>query len=129
MNNDKNSHQSTPSGTTAHPEQTVPDNNHDETSSGDISYAEWREKYRPIKNPIYPNSKFEGTMFWPNGEGFHFVCSYPLQNIWTLTSMCGYRPIISEGYFPHDVEGFFVTEVPWPHDQSFSIKLDGPNYE
>jgi hypothetical protein len=26
MNNDKNSHQITPSGTTAHPEQTVPDN-------------------------------------------------------------------------------------------------------
>jgi len=27
MNNDKNSHHLTPSGTTAHPEQTVPDNN------------------------------------------------------------------------------------------------------
>jgi hypothetical protein len=27
MNNDKNSHPITPSGTTAHPEQTVPDNN------------------------------------------------------------------------------------------------------
>ena len=61
MNNDKNSHQITSSGTTAHPEQTVPDNNPASNRLTDTILAECHELVR-----LSEYDTKAGISIWPH---------------------------------------------------------------
>jgi hypothetical protein len=126
MNNDKNSHQITSSGTTAHPEQTVPDNQQRKTplqKRARISYEQWLEKYRPIKNPFDSDAPFEGCMFETYGADLEFVHIQPARKIWTLLD-CDGKLILCEGFHYVNRHGYFISEVDFPADFFFSIKAD-----
>jgi hypothetical protein len=113
MNNDKNSHQITSSGTTAQPEQTVPDTN----PSKRLSYKEWREKFRPIKNP-FTDSYFHGTLFRPDGVEFEMVRTFPLRQIWSVVCEDDLCSLISNSVFGIDhIFGFIITEVDAPQER------------
>jgi hypothetical protein len=118
MNNDKNSHQITSSGTTAHPEQTVPDNN-----PATLSYKEWREKFRPIKNP-FTDAHFHGTLFRRHGVEFEMLSSFPLRQIWAVVCEDDFCSTISSYVARvHHIFGFIITEVAAPHDRVVKIPV------
>jgi hypothetical protein len=127
MKTDKNSQTATTSGTLPQPEQTVSDSNSNQPSKGRMSYEAWRAKYRPLKNYFNPKAEYDGTLYRSIGPDFSFVRRCPLRNIWTLTDMCGYHPMISEGVCNFDRRGYFITEVPAPENQRFRIELASDN--
>ncbi len=117
MNNDKNSHHLTPSGTTAHPEQTVPDNN----PAKRLSYKEWREKFRPIKNP-FTDAHFHGTLFRPDGVELEMIRSFPLSQTWSVVCEDDLYSIISNNVVGVDqIFGFIITEVAAPQERLVEI--------
>ena len=119
MNNDKNSHQITPSGTTAHPEQTVPDNNpasHSLTKSGARNSAHQKPVHRrtvpwntvsPIRRPICnaPHISSEPSLVRRlRGR--------------SLLNYLQYVAAVDDG-----ILGFIVTEVDAPHDRLVEIPV------
>jgi hypothetical protein len=119
MKYDKNSHQITSSGTTAHPEQTVPDNN----PAKQLSYKEWREKFRPIKNP-FTDAHFHGTLFRRYGVEFEMLSSFPLRQIWAVVCEDDFCSTISSYVARvHHIFGFIITEVAAPHDRVVKIPV------
>ena len=94
MNNDKNSHQITPSGTTAHPEQTVPDNNHNTRT------APQPEANRAVKSPSYDLWQDPFALF--DLERFNFVAGVILLVFalsWTGCELFTVRPEIKQAIY------------------------------
>jgi len=85
-----------------------------------ISWTEWEEKYKPIRNPNSPDPGFWGCMFETYGsdiatlEEMHVDGKY----FWTLVDNnpnSVYLDIIS-GVHVFNRMGYFVTEVPWEEE-------------
>jgi hypothetical protein len=146
MNNDKNSHPITPSGTTAHPEQTLPDNNPAKavpSNCDELTFAQWFKKYRPRVNrktpaptklkikgsigyegrPRKTTGFFNGRLFWMKGAEFRFVLKQPLNKIWTLIDE-GDHCFIHAGFYRGKELGYFVTNVAAPANRIFHILAD-----
>jgi hypothetical protein len=119
MKYDKNSHSVTPSGTTAQPEQTVPDNEPAER----LSYKEWREKFRPIKNP-FTDAHFHGTLFRRHGAEFEMLSSFPLRQIWAVVCEDDFcSTIYNYVARVRHVFGFIITEVDAPQGRVVEIPV------
>jgi hypothetical protein len=147
MKNDKNSHKITPSGTTAQPEQTVPDNRQESPVPQfceAITFAQWFKKYRPMVNRIAPpppakflrftgikvpkkwprkSGFFNGRLFWMKGAEFRFVLKQPLNKIWTLIDE-GNHCFVHAGFHRGSELGYFVTHVAAPANRIFHILAD-----
>lgn len=78
-----------------------------------LSFDEWKEKYKPVLNPLhFQNNRFR-ELFGTNGPERSYVEkiheSAPL-TIWTLST----QETISNGLsYGLDRDGFFITEIPF----------------
>lgn len=87
-----------------------------------MTYDEWVEIYRPIKNPFNDSRGFDGIMFETFGEELDMVRATPDPRcIWTF--ICGEADTISSGWHLVNRMGYFITEVPFDGD-FLEIDLD-----
>lgn len=92
-----------------------------------MTYEEWIEQHKPIKNEIALNASYDGTMFETYGEEVEFVKAQYPYTIWTLLDEDGHTWIAAGWHFVNRM-GYFITEVPWT-DEHLEIVLDEPRYE
>lgn len=75
----------------------------------------WFEKHKPIKNEIYPESPFDGTLFETYGKewvAFIKIAERRPRHAWTLVENDGIQTIIA-GLRHVNRLGYFFTEIPW----------------
>jgi hypothetical protein len=82
-----------------------------------IEYEEWFAKYKPILNTIEANSSFDGFMFETYGEEVNTVRLKEDNLIWTMVDSDQTDGIILvPGYHFVNRIGYFITEIPWEHE-------------
>lgn len=85
-------------------------------------YEDWVIWYSPKKNPIDPNSAFDGCMFETYGKEVAFVKEQPENTVWTLIDeeemylVPGFRLVNRIGYFICDVPFDFPLEEYTKHE-------------
>lgn len=86
-----------------------------------MTYDQWFDTFKPIKNHIDKTSSFNGCMFETYGPERDAVKSHAINKIWTFIECDGVM-LISPGYHLVNRQGYFVTEVPWT-DVNLEIEL------
>jgi hypothetical protein len=84
-----------------------------ETKDKIISWNEWEDTYKPIRNPFNPDPDFWGNMFETFGEEYELVKAYPNNQVWTMIDGEGIYLNITSGLHWVNRLGYFVTELPW----------------
>lgn len=93
-----------------------------------MTYEEWEEAHRPIRNTTNPDRGFDSHLFETYGEDLEEVRRHTAMNpecIWTLVESDGYIAIISGFHLVNRI-GYFITEVPCPANTAIEILLDDP---
>ena len=86
----------------------------------DLTYEDWCEKYKPIKNHIVPND--DTTSFETYGDELEFVRQQPDNTIWT--EMDGDEGVyIVTGYHFVNRICYYITEVPWQNDDESCVTV------
>ena len=86
--------------------------------SNRITWNEWEDTYKPIRNPLNKEVGFWGCMFETFGEDYDELITHPTDRVWTLVDNdpnSNYVEI-ENGYHLVNRLGYFVTEVPWEGD-------------
>ena len=86
-----------------------------------ITFEEFIEKYRPLKNHLVEDAPFGGYMYETVGKEIDYIL--PLRNkdtVWTVIEDDGYMYIIP-GYHWINRIGYILTEVPW---SNFNIEVN-----
>jgi hypothetical protein len=94
-----------------------------------LSWEEWELKFKPIKNPIDTNAAYDGLMFETYGDELDYVQAVRNDEpgkVWTITSSGDYTTL-GDGYHYVDREGYFITEVVCPGNESYEIVLGEPS--
>jgi hypothetical protein len=94
----------------------------------EISFDDFFEHYKPIKNHIEPNSSFDGCMFETYGEEVEFVKSQDPAKIWMYGDGDNGDGYIWSGWGFVNRIGYFITEVPCPEGLDIQVKLDDYYY-
>lgn len=86
-----------------------------------ITYEQFEEQYKPIKNPLVEDSPYNGCMFETYGEEVKYVCDLinneqKLNHVWTILDTGFEETWIFPGYFLCDRIGYLITEKPWKDD-------------
>lgn len=97
------------------------------TAQTQLTFEEWKEKYRPIPNSLLDNA-YEGLMFETYGVDLTTVNAYlndgdKRLQIWTLCDEDGVT-WITNGYHYVNRQGYFLTEVPFEDGQLIEIMID-----
>ncbi len=101
----------------ANPEPTPP--------SPALSYDDWRDAYRPVRNTIRTDAPFDGLMFETFGSELDVVAAADPACVWTLVSGDDDEGlyILSGCHFVNRM-GYLVTERPWADECNAEIRLD-----
>lgn len=84
----------------------------------ELTYEDWCEKYKPIKNHIVPSD--DTTSFETYGDEVLFVCEQPNATVWT--EMDGDDGVyIVTGYHLANRICYYVTEIPWTDDEYVTV--------
>jgi hypothetical protein len=88
-----------------------------------LTWDEWVEQFKPIKNHItkYPNTEATYESFETYGEEVDFVISKAEENlVWTFSDgdMCTY---LSNGYHYINRINYYVCTVPYDPDKTYEI--------
>ena len=93
-----------------------------------MSYEEWFEKFKPVKNHLDDNASYDGCMYETFGAEVAHVRERELSKIWTLIDLDG-REYVSEGYHHVNRMGYFITEVAYDLDHFYNVPvLDDAEY-
>lgn len=76
-----------------------------------LTYEEWIEAFRAVKNPVNPDASFDGYLIDTSEEELVWLAGQNRAKIWTLLETDGALHI-SEGWHFVNRLGYFVTEVP-----------------
>lgn len=76
-----------------------------------LSWEQFVDRFKPIKNPYTDSDAHDGTMFETFGKELEFVKKQPNEKVWTFLAEDDVT-WISEGYHFVNRIGYFVTEVP-----------------
>lgn len=87
----------------------------------EMSYDEWVETYKPMRNPFTDNG-FDGTMFETYGQEEDFIDNIDPLCVWTWCS--GDGDYITEGKRFVNRMGYFVTENPYKETDYAYIRFD-----
>lgn len=92
--------------------------------TGNMTFDEWEEKYKPIKNP------FTGDIFFETIEDeFAIVAKSNPLTVWTDMDCDGYNYIMSGKHFVNRM-GYYITEVPYKEgEMDIIIILSTPDDE
>jgi hypothetical protein len=80
-----------------------------------LEEEDFLEIYKPIKNHLDSNARFEGTMFETYKEELEFVKNHENKNqVWTLVyGNNGLDRYIIPGFHFVNRDGYFITEKEW----------------
>ena len=79
----------------------------------EMSFDEWCEEYKPIKNHIDTNASFDGYMFETYGDEVEFVTSQSPKNIWMYGDGDDGGSYIWSGWGFVNRIGYFITDKPF----------------
>ncbi|MDE4297061.1 hypothetical protein PXK56_17890 [Phaeobacter gallaeciensis] len=74
-----------------------------------MTYDEWHEHYKPVKNHIDTNASMDGYMFETFGSELAFVQAANPAKVWTYVDDGEYQAITNGLVFVNRM-GYFVTE-------------------
>jgi hypothetical protein len=84
----------------------------------ELTYEEWENKYRPIKNHIVADD--DTISFETYGDEVLFVCEQPNDTVWT--EMDGDDGVyIVAGYHLANRICYYVTEIPWTDEDYVTV--------
>lgn len=95
-----------------------------------MTYNEFIDRYKPIKNPYFDKSPYEGTMFLPDQISLIFPHAQ-VKKLWSIVTIMITIDIIENKNIEHleiqpgyssTAKGFFVTEEPFENMQ-IAVKL------
>lgn len=75
-----------------------------------MTYFEWIEKFKPVKNHLNENASMDGMMFETFGDELDFVRSRRNSRIWTIMTGDEDEWLICDGYHIVNRIGYLVTE-------------------
>ena len=78
-----------------------------------ITFEEFEETYKPIKNPFVQDSSYEGCMFETYGVELAHVRKQNNNNIWTIIDCEDEEQYIIPGYGIINRIGYLICDVPW----------------
>jgi len=93
-----------------------------------LTFDQWAEKYKPIKNELTNREEYNGWMFetFDKDDMFirHFAMEKPNQ-VWTILTGGECGDTLVQGF--HYVDRFchFITEIPFSNDENVEILLEG----
>jgi hypothetical protein len=83
-----------------------------------MTFDEWENHFKPIKNGIDDGHGFDGCLFETYGEELEFIQKCNELNpeyIWTLSEEDG-TMWVGSGYHYVNRIGYFHTQVPWTNE-------------
>ena len=87
----------------------------------EMSFDEWCDVYKPIKNHIDTNASFDGEMFETYGEEVEFVKATDEDRIWMYGDGDDGASYLWNGWGFVNRIGYFITEVPCPPDTTIQV--------
>ena len=84
-----------------------------------MKYAEWEEKYKPVKNHLIAH---EDIMFETYGQELEYVQSVDPLRVWTLLDGEGRSGIYSGQHWVNRL-GYYITEVAFDETDDIEIIL------
>lgn len=85
----------------------------DATQSAAMSFEQWVEAYKPIKNTFNELAPYDGTMFETFGNELAHVRAADENTVWTLVTGDDDELVVSNGFHYVNRVGYLVTEVPF----------------
>jgi hypothetical protein len=89
----------------------------------ELTFDEWCETYKPIKNHIDTNASFDGEMFETYGDEVAFVKATDEDRIWMYGDGDDGGSYIWNGWHFVNRIGYFITEVPCPPDTTIQVRV------
>ncbi len=86
-----------------------------------LTYDEFLDDYKPIKNPIIPDAPFDGYMFELYGKELEWIKKANIKNVWTIVDTDDGLYIMA-GYNYVNRFGYFFTENEWK-DKDIEIPI------
>ena len=87
----------------------------------ELSFDEWCDIYKPIKNHIDTDSSFNGEMFETYGDEVAFVKQQDPAYIWMYGDGDDGGSYIWNGWHFVNRIGYFITSVPCPPDTTIQV--------
>lgn len=84
-----------------------------------MTFDEWLEKYKPVKNHLDENASFDGAMFETYGEELEYVRAQSPDLVWTYSA--GDFDLISNGYSFVDRMGYFIASTPYSESEGSTV--------
>ena len=85
----------------------------------EMTYEQWVEKYKPIKNHLVTD---DTTSFETYGDEVLFVCEQPNSTVWTELDGDNGVYLVS-GYHLANRLNYYVTEIPWDDSDDICITI------
>lgn len=89
-----------------------------------LSYDDWLDAYRPIRNSLRPAAPFDGLMFETFGLELDAVAAADPACVWTIVDGEDESLWLLSGCHFVNRLGYFITERPWSGIKQLEIRLD-----
>lgn len=86
-----------------------------------MTFEEWIEHYKPIKNHIDTNASYDGCAFETYGDEELYVRSCRESIVWTLVEGDDGSEVLISGFHYVNRMNYFITEV--DHDHANPIEI------
>ena len=99
-----------------------------------ITFENFEETYKPIKNPFVQDSSYDGYMFETYGVELTHVREQDNKNIWTIVDCDNEETWIIPGYHVVNRLGYILCNIPWEsediqvNDNEIISDLDAAKY-
>ena len=94
----------------------------------EMSFDEWFDTYKPIKNNIDTNASFDGYMFETYGAEVEFVKKANPAHIWMYGDGDDGGGYLWNGWHFVNRIGYFITEVACPENTTIQVLVSMPCY-
>lgn len=89
-----------------------------------LTYDDWLDAYRPIRNTIRTDAPLDGRMFETFGPELAAVAAVEPACIWTIVDGEDESLWLLSGCHRANRLGYLITESPWQGDGEMEIRLD-----
>lgn len=86
-----------------------------------MTFEEWVEKFKPIKNHTDEEANIDGTLFEIDRFDFLFIKEYDRSKVWTYIEGDDGNYYVSEGIHMVNRMGYFITEIPYEENTFYEI--------
>lgn len=90
-----------------------------------MTYQQWQERYKPLKNVVTEDAPFGGFMYESVGEEHENIYDTNHKKVWTLIEEEG-KLLVVPGYQFVNKVGYFITEESWETElhNDFEVALE-----